>query len=70
MRIVAIQSIAQWTGAIEEQEYLVVPAHMDIPHEEEIWFSAGGGLPKDFVVHLIARGAIKLSVETWTIRYQ
>lgn len=69
MRIVILQNIAQWTGSIEEQEYLHVPDAMDIDREEGQWFNAGGGTLQDFVGYLIARGAIKVPVETWVIRY-
>jgi len=69
MRVVVLQDITQWIGSIEEQEYLIVPDAMDIAHEEEKWFATGGGMLQDFVTYLMASGAIKLSVETWTIRY-
>lgn len=69
MRIVILQNIAQWTGSIEEQEYLNIPDIMDMDHEEKIWFAAGGGRLQDFVAHLVARGATKLSLETWVIGY-
>lgn len=70
MRIVVMQDIAQWIGSIEEQEYLEVPDTMDISQEEGAWFTSGGGTLQNFVAYLIGRGAKKISVEIWTIRYQ
>lgn len=69
MRIVVLQNIGQWIGNIEEQEYLDIPDAMDMDVEEKKWFVTGGGTLQDFVAHLIANGAVKLSIETWVIRY-
>ena len=70
MRIVVVQSITQWIGSIEDQEFLEVPDNMDLTYEEERWFASGGGEPSDFVACLVAKGAKKLPVEVWTINYQ
>jgi len=70
MRIVVVQCSAQWTGAIEEQIFLDVPANVNLQKEEKAWFAAGGGTPRDFVNALIAKcGATQLSVEIWDINY-
>ncbi len=71
MRIVAIESSALWTGAIQERIYLDVPEVMDLQKEEDSWFAAGGGTPRDFANFLIAKGAQEFTtIETWNINYQ
>ncbi len=71
MRMLVLQTAAQWTGSISGQAYLELPIGLDIDAEETAWFTSGGGTLRDFVAHLVARGAREiLAVETWTIRYQ
>lgn len=71
MRILVLQNIAQWTGAIDEQIFLEIPPDMDVGAEEQAWFANGGGTPSDFANYLKTRGAKDLEgVEVWTINYQ
>ncbi len=71
MRILVLQTVAQWVGNINEQAYLELPPGMDMESEESNWFAKGGGSLRDFVNYLTALGAKELTgVETWTIRYQ
>jgi len=71
VRILVLQNIAQWTGAIDEQIFLEIPPDMDMRAEETAWFAAGGGTPSDFANHLKTKGARELEgVETWIINYQ
>lgn len=71
MRILVLEDIAEWTGAIQEQAYLEIPPTMDMETEEKNWFANGGGTLQDFVSYLKTRGAKELTnVETWTINYQ
>lgn len=70
MRILILQTIAQWTGAIEEQVYLKIPQALDMVVEEKKWFTSGDGTLQNFVSYLKTKGAKELtSVETWTINY-
>lgn len=69
MRIVMLQDISQWTDSIEEWEYLHIPDIIDLIREEKMWSALGGNSLSDFVSHLMAKGAVKLSVETYTIGF-
>jgi ADP-ribosyl-[dinitrogen reductase] hydrolase len=69
-RILVVQSPEQWTGAINGQAFLEIPASLDVKKEEDDWFAAGGDTSgKTFVEHLIAQGAKRLDVEVWNINY-
>ena len=71
MRIAIIQSTAQWTGAIEKQDFLDLPPTLDLASEEAAWFASGGDSSgKSFAEHLISKGATLLAPEVWTINYQ
>lgn len=70
MRILVVQTDEMWTGALAEQEFLQIPDTLDIGKEEQNWFAQGGGALQDFVNYLITKGAQKIDVEIWTIRYQ
>jgi hypothetical protein len=71
MRIVTIQSIAQWTGAIDKQDFLDLPPTLDLASEEAAWFASGGDSSgKSFAEYLISKGATLLTPEVWTINYQ
>lgn len=71
MRILVLQVLAQWTGAVEsKQAYLKIPPTLDMAEEEKNWFAGGGGSLRDFVNYLKKRGAKELlNVEEWPIRY-
>ena len=70
MRILVLQTIAQWTAAIEEQAYLEIPPTMDMAAEEKSWVANGGGTIRNFVCYLKTKGAKELTnVETWIINY-
>jgi ADP-ribosyl-[dinitrogen reductase] hydrolase len=70
-RILVVQSPEQWTGAINSQAFLEIPAALDVQKEENAWFAAGGDTSgKSFVEHLLAQGATRLTVEVWNINYQ
>lgn len=70
-RIVAIQSPEMWTGIVNDQTFLEIPAWMDLKKEEDAWFALGGdGSGMTFAGYLLSRGAITASVQIWTINYQ
>lgn len=69
-RIVIIQDYAQWTGSVENQEFLSIPKDVDITREQGEWFAAGGGTFENFIAHLLRKGAKKLDVETYPMHYQ
>jgi len=70
-RILIVQSPEQWTGAINEQAFLEIPATMDVAAQETAWFAAGGDSSgKSFAQYLLANGATALAVEVWNINYQ
>jgi ADP-ribosylglycohydrolase len=70
-RILVVQSPEQWTGAVNEQAFLEIPAGLDVGKEEKDWFAAGGDSSgKTFVAHLLTQGATELEVEVWNINYQ
>ena len=69
-RIVSIESSEMWTGNIATQDFLEVPAGLDLDTEEKAWFASGGDTSgKTFAEYLIGRGAKRLDVERWDIRY-
>ncbi|OGZ12875.1 MAG: hypothetical protein A2942_01645 [Candidatus Lloydbacteria bacterium RIFCSPLOWO2_01_FULL_50_20] len=69
MPLLRIESDGQWIGRIGFSELLDVPVDMDVRQEERVWFTNGGGRPKDFVAHLIAKGAKKVWVPVHVINY-
>jgi hypothetical protein len=69
-RIVVVQAPEQWTGAINDQSFLEIPANMDVAKEETAWFASGGDSSgKTFAQYLISQGATLLTVEVWNINY-
>jgi len=70
MKLVTIQSITMWTGNIDFQTLIEIPDTLDLQKEESAWFANGGGVPQDFVDHLITKGAKPVTCETWIIQYQ
>jgi len=70
-RILVVQSPEQWTGVVDKQDFLEIPAGMDVAKEEQTWFASGGDSSgKSFAEFLIAQGATRLSPEIWNINYQ
>jgi hypothetical protein len=70
-RVLIVQSPEQWTGAINEQTHLEIPATMDVAAQETAWFAQGGDSSgKTFAQYLLANGATQLVVEVWNINYQ
>lgn len=70
-RILVVQALEQWTGNVDKQEFLEIPATMDVAQEEAAWFASGGDSSgKSFAEYLVSRGAKALSAEVWTINYQ
>ncbi len=70
-RIVSIESSEMWTGITATQDFLELPAGLDLDTEENAWFATGGDTSgKTFAEYLIGKGAKRLDVERWGIRYQ
>ena len=75
MRIVRVFAVAQWNGT-QEGEFVLVPDTMDLEKEQKAWFAAGAGSVKNFVDHLVGRGARRLDdttdpkMEQFVIAYQ
>jgi hypothetical protein len=70
-RILVVQSPAMWTGIVDKQDYLQIPASMDVSKEEQAWFASGGDSSgKSFAQYLISQGATPVAVEVWNINYQ
>ncbi len=70
-RILVVQALEQWTGNVDKQEFLEIPATMDVAQEEAAWFASGGDSSgKSFAEYLVSQGAKALSAEVWTINYQ
>lgn len=66
-----IESHAMWTGITESQDFLELPAGLDLDVEERAWFATGGDdSGKTFPEYLIDKGAKRVNVERWNIRYQ
>ena len=66
-----IESHAMWTGTTETQDFLELPAALDLDAEERAWFASGGDTSgKTFAEFLIDKGAKRANVEKWSIRYQ
>lgn len=71
MKVWVVQSIEQWTGAIQHQDFLLLPDSMDIAREESDWFAAGGDSSgKSFADYLVGKGAVRVDAQFWTINYQ
>ncbi len=69
-RILVVQVPPHMFGPIEKQDYLQIPADMDVAKEEKAWFAGGGDSSgKSFAEYLISQGAVTLDVEIWSINY-
>lgn len=71
-RILMVETMDEWTGVVqpENRHFLEIPANMDVDREEVQWFALGGDQHSRFHDYLVSRGAKKVVVERWSIRYQ